>query len=646
MEWVPTPNPCVWCGGDVMIPLRDRERLEKHPRTCSGCPASPIDRRREPDKAPPRRPAPAPRTTQRKAIHLAEAVAGYSEFEITRTLRANDTCPKCKGPAQATVQVVAEGTIRQTVWRCLADGPRCAVTSKQDPIDPGEVESPLPPTQKVCGCGVRYEWTPGGNSCDECLKKRREARNAKIREAGTEQRKATTTAQRAKREAKQAAIAEQREGRAVPELDLETLVPALLTATEGDVCPKNLRESAVVVVKNGGFPINPVGVGGNRKTQTPCTYRPVGPTCPSSCSFLDAGCYAQQGYTARFANLADPGAIASLTAAAVAYVLAYRLRTVARLHVSGDFLRDGELDQDYLEGLVLLGLLMKRWCGAGVFGWTYTHATRDQLGLWTGRLRHTGGLVVRFSDEWAAGGAVVAKFDQVPELRRQHPGLKLAKCPAQLAEKAGREFPCKVCTLCWTQPDLTIVFAPHGWGRGRGVSTAPIPRPESLPPVVDREHLEQELLVDAHSDAYDRALAIATELALTTPDTIEEEPEMTPSTFVPETRTCEYTECGQTFETKPNHPGQRFCDQSCAGKASYAKSRAAAPEPERQPKETLAPTTPTATASIHREAVPSREPDSMEVFVAALASFRLLTPQQRDAVVVAAAALDPVRAVA
>lgn len=146
-------------------------------------------------------------------------------------------------------------------------------------------------------------------------------------------------------------------------------------------------------------------------------------------------------------------------------VAAYCMGTVARLHVSGDFTRNDALDLDYLGALEQLGRhLQAAWQSwEAPLAWTYTHHTREQLGEWHERLA-LAGIRIRFSDQLGHDGVIVAPFDLVEQLRERHPGLTLAKCPAQLSKDT---YNCIDCKLCWEKPEVVIVFQPHGWNGWR-----------------------------------------------------------------------------------------------------------------------------------------------------------------------------------
>jgi hypothetical protein len=152
----------------------------------------------------------------------------------------------------------------------------------------------------------------------------------------------------------------------------------------------------------------PIG-DGDKKTASPGTYRPVGPSCPSSCPFLPAS---------------EAGA--------------------------------QSIDWAYVEALETLG----EACGLPQDGahvaWTYTHeADRKTVSMLRAALPW---LSIRHSDARHWLGAVVAERDEVPALRAR--GLRPLVCPAQRTQ-----IDCTKCRACWEKPERLIVFLPHGAGQ-------------------------------------------------------------------------------------------------------------------------------------------------------------------------------------
>lgn len=249
-------------------------------------------------------------------------------------------------------------------------------------------------------------------------------------------------------------------------MDYAQLVRALFTAAESRRGGWLKRPGPALKAAASAYGTSvPVG-DGDGKTASPGTYRPVGGTCPSTCPFLGNGCYAQGGNVALHQRRARAEREAALLGAAVAFVWARVTGRVSRLHVSGDV---GQTwDEQYLAGLRDLAIEVNTQSGAmrgTPVAWTYTHhdvSARDRLAALRGLA--SVGIHVRRSDHLGHNGVVVMPFSEVPTVRRET-GVRLAKCPAQL-----RDTNCADCTLCWTRPDLTVVFDPHGQANKRATA--------------------------------------------------------------------------------------------------------------------------------------------------------------------------------
>jgi hypothetical protein len=214
-----------------------------------------------------------------------------------------------------------------------------------------------------------------------------------------------------------------------------------------------------------GVPLLPFG-GENPKTGSFGFYRPVGGSerggsCPDSCRFLGRGCYADGG--SPVANAAKRSTLdvdAAVTSALACAVLSQRrYGCPGRGLVSGDLCRDGRVD-----GLLVLRLAESMREAREALGCSYalqlfTHAQGVEADAATQALRASGCAVVR-SEQAVAGGAVVAPFSRVPELRERHPGVRLVCCPAQ----TRHDRTCRQCQLCARAADIgvCVVFRPHG----------------------------------------------------------------------------------------------------------------------------------------------------------------------------------------
>lgn len=219
-----------------------------------------------------------------------------------------------------------------------------------------------------------------------------------------------------------------------------------------------------------GLRYNPVGAE-NEKTGVPSTYRPVGSTCPADCRFLlDRSCYALSGNVREHQSRAADDPQASAVSFAIALYAAMLEGTFARLHVSGDFVGGGssaggsQIDARYVRLIIgvlrIANVIWPQHLGPRAFG--YTHVAREDFEAYREALDALG-CVILYSDALEAGGAVSVPFEAVPELRRAA-DIKIAKCPAQLAERVT----CASCSICprSRQLGVAVAFDPHG-GRKR-----------------------------------------------------------------------------------------------------------------------------------------------------------------------------------
>ncbi len=213
-----------------------------------------------------------------------------------------------------------------------------------------------------------------------------------------------------------------------------------------------------------GLPFVPFGEG-NGKTEAPGTTRPVRKSCPSGCPYLDNGCFGQSGPIHLAERRASSDAHAGAVSAAVVLVWSARTgRSAARINVVGDFGKDDRVDHEYVHALATIAAEVRKLRGTEDpwVGWAYTHFGD---GPWVELLREAG-IAVRLSDRGGTWGAVVVRDREHARQRRSETGEKLAVCPAQLADNVSCVGSAKSlgCTLCWSRPDVTIAFIPHGSG--------------------------------------------------------------------------------------------------------------------------------------------------------------------------------------
>lgn len=171
-----------------------------------------------------------------------------------------------------------------------------------------------------------------------------------------------------------------------------------------------------------------------------CTYRPVGPTCPSSCPLLGNGCYAQRGRVALFQRRAG-SATAELG----------HLDGCARVRweVSGDALWRGRLDRAYHRAKLAWHA---RNPGSISLGYTHAPGAFEQAGYGPGTWPDGFHLLASVHDlvtarEWQSRGWRTARVIQGPEERAR--GERL--CPFDADKHAGRpqRTDCARCGLCF-----------------------------------------------------------------------------------------------------------------------------------------------------------------------------------------------------
>ena len=164
---------------------------------------------------------------------------------------------------------------------------------------------------------------------------------------------------------------------------------------------------------------------------------------------------------------------AALRSASVAIVWAVATDRVARLQVSGDMGRTVMEALEYVDGLIAIGEQLRAHYGPDTdCAWTYT-ALPIARGLdYVRRLKQVG-IHVRLSGHNGHNGAIVyphATIEHLPAPAnyRDYMAKPLA-CPAQRTKNA---IDCQTCTACWTRPNRTIVFDPHGPRKRLATETA------------------------------------------------------------------------------------------------------------------------------------------------------------------------------
>lgn len=185
-------------------------------------------------------------------------------------------------------------------------------------------------------------------------------------------------------------------------------------------------------------------------------------TCPTSCPFYDAGCYAGVGPVSWHWKKVRPGERGGDWAELCKHIAALPENQLWRHNVAGDLPGDGEtIDHGALGQLVS--------ANSGKRGFTYTHYPATQQNLAAIHAANRAGFTINLSannldhaDKLAAHNVapvVVVLPEHNDGLRLRTPqGRKVAICPATYSDTN-----CKACQLCQRQDRAVIVgFPAHG----------------------------------------------------------------------------------------------------------------------------------------------------------------------------------------
>lgn len=188
-------------------------------------------------------------------------------------------------------------------------------------------------------------------------------------------------------------------------------------------------------------------------------------SCPDSCTFLKAGCYAERGFVGmhltRMLNVAGGGRGPLEVAEAEAEAID-KMATVVdrplRLHTVGDCSTN--------ETARIVSAAAERYTdrGGGLV-WTYTHAWRDVERESWGRVSVLASCETRADVEAAAArgyATAIVVDDFRGQARYEHDGIDLLPCP-----EMTRKVPCSECRLCFDDVALrergySIGFQIHG----------------------------------------------------------------------------------------------------------------------------------------------------------------------------------------
>lgn len=225
-----------------------------------------------------------------------------------------------------------------------------------------------------------------------------------------------------------------------------------------------------------------LSVGTNEKLgpRTASLSRPVGPTCPASCPFLGAGCYAEKiqnrypsvkkGWSKAYGLTTEQWKAWS-RALCTEIVQSTRRVDVIRLHVGGDWVGPtGAVDRSYLTALCrAVKGARAQGCETPVF--YYTHAWREMtrfrpmlewLGIRGYASVHGPGdaaaataagwrLAIDPGEDLKVGGKVAQKSGF-----REIYGVRALSCPEQI--KGHKKMTCDRCTYCYNRHDNVIFY--------------------------------------------------------------------------------------------------------------------------------------------------------------------------------------------
>ena len=189
-------------------------------------------------------------------------------------------------------------------------------------------------------------------------------------------------------------------------------------------------------------------------------YRPVGPSCPSDCALLDAGCYAQQGNVNIHQRRAN-----GETFDPVAWADRLPMGALIRWNVSGDVV--GPDGAEYREAIKVAHELRP-----DVKGWSYTHAWDDpQILAWAQSLPDNVRIVASIDDTRDKDRALAMGWKTVAHVVETADGKGYTDAEARETKRAGSlpcpaqrvELGCADCLAC--SRDGVIAFAVHGPGQ-------------------------------------------------------------------------------------------------------------------------------------------------------------------------------------
>ena len=195
------------------------------------------------------------------------------------------------------------------------------------------------------------------------------------------------------------------------------------------------------------------------------TYRPVGVTCPSSCPFLNRGCYAQKYHTALSAQKAPVDSErfdSEMTAKTLRIVNGKKKKpSLIRFHTSGDVMLNDSVQHDYIDVLNKWADIFKNRIGVPVINYTHAWYMKgvEQLKTFTRASVHSvSDARTAVDNGWYTTVAVAKGKVKETVIELEAVGLKGVPCAYQT-----NKIKCADCKLCVASGSTkrVIIFEKH-----------------------------------------------------------------------------------------------------------------------------------------------------------------------------------------
>jgi hypothetical protein len=190
------------------------------------------------------------------------------------------------------------------------------------------------------------------------------------------------------------------------------------------------------------------------------TYRPVGETCPQSCSLLNNGCYAQRSFTALQSKR-------SKDRDDVIETILKGKRRIIRWNVSGDAFRDDKLDVEFVQQVVDFHKEHQEFKG-----WMYTHRIQDwdKAGFVSSSIPENLQVIASVDTEQDIQYCIKNGWKYATVTQEYDKKLVNGEvwCPIDKQKHNGKSWDdvsltCQSCELCWHKDHKAknIVFSQH-----------------------------------------------------------------------------------------------------------------------------------------------------------------------------------------